>query len=197
MVVTSLNVSLAAFSSTATGVPCCERQSPWTHFLARCCCSDCSAVCSNMVPSPFAFSRCDACSLAGLYFNRSVGKVAAFGNQPIWLYLSGFSVAAQYCSPIWSKVLIQFVTRNSRVDRGEITEGSAGRLVVQEHAEEATVNRQPDAVLGYKAMLLELISRLSAFKASRKPCKRWPHPLRLLSIGDPRPPDVALGCTPS
>ena len=57
---------------------------------------------------------------------------------------------------------------------GEITEGSAGRLVVQEHAEEATVNRQPDAVLGYKAKLLELISVHTSYTArvfiwSRRP----------------------------
>ena len=38
---------------------------------------------------------------------------------------------------------------------------------------------------------------LSAIKAFHKPCKRWPHPWQLLSTGDPRPPDVALGCTPS
>ena len=41
------------------------------------------------------------------------------------------------------------------------------------------------------------LTRLSAIKATRKPCKRWPHLLLLLSTGDPRPPDVALGCTPS
>jgi helix-hairpin-helix protein len=32
---------------------------------------------------------------------------------------------------------------------------------------------------------------------SHKPCKRRPPPWQLLSTGDPRPPDVALGCTPS
>ena len=105
-------------------------------------------------------------------------------------------MAAQYCSPIWFKSARPVCDKELQ-GGPKITEGSAGRLVVQEHAEVATVNREPDAVLGYKAMLLELISRLSAFKASRKPCKRWPHPLRLSSIGDPRPPDVALGCTPS
>lgn len=41
------------------------------------------------------------------------------------------------------------------MDRGENTGGSAGGLVVQEHAEEAPVDRQPTAV-GRKAKLLEL-----------------------------------------
>ena len=55
-------------------------------------------------------------------------------------------VAAPYCSPIWSKMLVQFVTRNYSVDRGEITEGSAWRLIALEHVEEATIDRQPAAV---------------------------------------------------
>ena len=56
-------------------------------------------------------------------------------------------VAAPYCSPIWSKMLVQFVTRNYSVDRGENTEGAAGRLTVQEHTEEATVDRSPSSLV--------------------------------------------------
>jgi len=47
------------------------------------------------------------------------------------------------------------------------------------------------------ALVHRVKTRLSAIKASHKPCKRLPHPWQLLSTGDPRPPDVALGCTPS
>jgi hypothetical protein len=53
------------------------------------------------------------------------------------------------------------VTRNYGVERGETTEGSAESKVVQEHAEEATVNCQPAAVVGHKAKLLELIHEMT------------------------------------
>ncbi len=43
----------------------------------------------------------------------------------------------------------------------EITEGSTSRLVVQDHAEEATMDRQPAAVVIDKAKLLELIHEMT------------------------------------
>lgn len=58
-------------------------------------------------------------------------------------------------------MLIQFVTRNYGVDRGETTAGSAGMLIVQERDEEAAVDRQPAALLGHKAKLRELIHEIT------------------------------------
>jgi hypothetical protein len=44
--------------------------------------------------------------------------------------------------------------------QAEVTEGLTSRLVVQGHAEEATMNRQPTAVVD-KAELLELLHEMT------------------------------------
>ena len=61
--------SLAAFSSTATGVWGCEPQ-PHLHPLSCSLCrSDCSGVCTDMLYSPFWLFVCHPCSSAGRVFN--------------------------------------------------------------------------------------------------------------------------------
>src|SRR5579863_3043686 len=50
---------------------------------------------------------------AGRCFNPVKWRAVVSGKQPIWLYRGGACPAVHYCSPAWSKVLINFATGDS------------------------------------------------------------------------------------
>ena len=66
--------------------------------------------------------------------SRSVDKVMVSGNQPISLYRSGFSRSSPVLLTDLVKSAHPVCDEELQCGPGEITEGSAGRLIVQEHA---------------------------------------------------------------
>lgn len=97
------------------------------------------------------------------------------------LYPGVIRVSVQYGSHVWSELLMPNDEGNNRVVRVDFTQGSTSRLVVQERAEEATMNRQPASVVD-KAQLLEFVL-VHEMTVPRPGCARHSRPVFLIELG--------------